>query len=128
VSKDFSLNQFLQDKSVTQLRIDHAFTLIADDGSVVTIEADFLLKNNGEERLIQISNTEDLGYALSILHSTITNIEVKESVLYLQFRQHDSLIRELEVQPQFEYEAWNISLSNRKRYICMPSGEIAIFS
>jgi hypothetical protein len=128
VSEDFSLNQFLQGTQVTQLRIDHTFTLICDDGSVVTIEADFLLKNNGEKRLIQISNKEDLAYALPILHSKITNIEVKRSILYLQFRQYDSLIRELEVQPHFEYEAWHISLSNRKRYICMPSGEIAIFS
>jgi hypothetical protein len=128
MSKDFSLNQFLQGKRVTQLRIDHAFTLMGDDGSLVTIEADFLLKNKGEERLIKISNKDDLAYGLSILHSTITNIEVKQSILYLQFRQHDSLIGELEVQPQFEYEAWHITLSNRKRYICMPSGEIAIFS
>jgi hypothetical protein len=127
VSKDFSLNEYLQSKQVTQLRIDHAFALLCDDGSLITIEADFLLKNDRGERLIQISR-DDLAYALPILHSTITNIEVKHSGLYLQFRQHDSLIRELEVQPQLEYEAWNISLSNRKRYICMPSGEIAIFS
>jgi hypothetical protein len=124
----FSLNADLRGKQITRLQVDNAFAMLCEDGSLITIESDFKLINDVEKKHIQISRVEDFAHALPILHSIITNIEIKESTLLLQFRLRNSQFLALDIQPSEEYEAWQIiSKAHKKQYICMPSGDIAIF-
>lgn len=125
MGNNFSLNEHLKGKFISQLRIDHAFSLLVEDGSLIIIENAFSLAKNNILNLIDPENMVQVAAALPILHLEIEDIQVIDGKLHIKFLGEGT---KLSVSPHTEYEAWQISLANNSLYICMPDGEVALFT
>lgn len=116
--------------TVTQCRLDYAFTLvIADDpeGSFeVRIEQPFVVTgSDGEVTLDAEGDPQQMAPALRVLRRTVEQaIAFKDGGLELTF--DDGTV--LRVAADEDYEAWNIAGPGGLRVVSMPGGELAIWS
>ncbi len=116
-------------REVTRCLIDYAFSIEVwspDDLVSIRIEGPFLLKMQSAERKLSVEKEPmALGSALSVLHKTVESaIAYKDGTLSLKFSND---IR-IDVPPDHKYEAWGISSSDGVLLVCMPGGELAVWS
>lgn len=91
----------------------------------IRIEGDFELKPLSTKRILSPTQPESLGEALILMRKTLLSIEIyKSGTLDLQFSDGINLT----VNPHKDYETWEIIGSNGLRILCMPDGDIAIWT
>ena len=116
--------------TVTQCRLDYAFSLVIADDSAgsfeVRIEQPFVVAgSDGEVRLDPEGDPQQMAPALRVLRRTVEQaIAFKDGGLELTF--DDGAV--LRVAAGEDYEAWNIVGPGGLRLVSMPGGELAIWS
>jgi hypothetical protein len=116
----------LEGQRVTQERVDFALSLRTDAGYEVRIETDFSMHTpNGDFEFSLGATSLEPDKFPSLLDQTITASKAEESgALVLAFGNGTSL----RVEPHEEYEAWTIAGPHGKKIVCMPHGELAVWS
>ena len=117
----------LSGKTVTRCLIDYAFGIECWDGERETrirIEGTFVLKVNGPEHTLSPEQPTALGPALSIIHKAVDSARVyKDGCLEVNFSDGTRL----SVEPDSEYEAWEIVGSGGLRVVCAAGGSLSIW-
>jgi hypothetical protein len=114
---------------VTQLRIDHAFTLLVDSWIEIRIETPFTYGPEDDVQRFEPSDAPNLAPLLWLHQATITSAEIrKDGRLTLAFAGG----AKLEVLPDERYEAFTVagSLPPIRRgfnFVAIPGGGLAKF-
>lgn len=117
-------------RSVTQCRLDYAFTLVVADESAgsfeIRIEQPFMVTSGaGEVVLDPEGEPARMAPALGLLHQAIEQaVAFKDGRLELSFTDGGVL----SVPVGEDYEAWNIVGPAGLRIVSLPGGELAIWS
>lgn len=116
----------LKGLQITQLTIDYALTIRCED-EMIKIEVDFNFIKDEIIQRIDLSSPESLTPILSLLHGTISTVDFNDSALSIHIRQTNGDIAKIIIEPDDNYEAWNIHIKGWY-IICLPGGEFSIFS
>jgi Family of unknown function (DUF6188) len=117
------------DGTVTELRIDYAFTLVLEAWIVIRIETPFSYGPAGNVRQFEPSDSPGLAPLLGLHQATVTSAEIrKDGRLTLTFADGSELI----VPPDERYEAFSVtgSLPPVRRgfsFTAVPGGGLARF-
>lgn len=118
----------LQGQSVTAEDFGYTFSLSTDGGYIIQIGSSFFLDTSGQSYAISPSlelskvAVDGLG---SLLNQTLTSaVAEKSGVLIIAFANGSRL----RVEPDESYEAWTISGPRGVKVVCMPGGELAVWS
>lgn len=111
--------------TVTQCRVDYAFTMLVDDGYEVRIEQPFTLVRGAASSLLDPEGEpSELGPALSVLRR-----DVEQAVAFKDGRLEIALsdgVRVL-VNGDDDHEPWTVVGPGGLRVVSMPGGELAIW-
>jgi hypothetical protein len=116
------------DGTVTQIRVDHAFTLVIDHYSI-QISTPFTLSRGDDHSQHDPEDPESLAPLLKLHQATLhEGVLRKDGLLTLSF--HDGTT--LTVPPDERYEAWVAagelpSVTPRFQVIALPGGGLAVF-
>ena len=115
----------LQGQRIIQERLDFALSLHTDTGYEIHIETDFSLHTPGGDFSFSPESGIDQEKYRPLLDKTISSSTAKESgVLDLGFTDGATL----RVKPNETYEAWTVAGPHVRKVVCMPRGELAIWS
>ena len=117
----------LAGRTVTRCFVDYAFGIECWDRereTTMRIEGNFVLKVNGAEQRLSPEQPTALGPAFSIIHKAVDSARVyKDGCLEVNFSDGSSLF----VEPDSEYEAWEIVGRGGLRVVCVPGGSLSIW-
>ena len=117
----------LQGKMVTRCLVDSAFGIELWDGDSTTtirIEGSFIFREHGTDQLLSPEHPTALGPVLATVGKTVTAVHAcKNGRLEVHFADGSSL----SVEPDAEYEAWEIVSSGGLRVVCTPGGSVSIW-
>lgn len=112
--------------SVTEIRVDYAFTLILDDSWMLRIECPLVVTSGSSEpTVVDPSPDPDvMGPLLSLLGSRVSDARATaDGALSLSFSTGVSI--DVPVDPDFE--AWILVADNGEQLIALPGGDTAYF-
>ncbi|MEC3979563.1 DUF6188 family protein [Amycolatopsis sp. H20-H5] len=109
-----------QGMSVTQLKIDHSLTLLLDGGAQIVIEGVAFLDG------VRLDpDRQDVVPALALFEARVRSaVAAGTGELRVEFE--DS--RRLTVAPDPRYEAWNVAGPGALRVVCVPGGDLTVWS
>ncbi|MBI3326060.1 MAG: hypothetical protein HYZ81_05085 [Nitrospinae bacterium] len=117
----------LAGKTVTRCFVDHALGIECWDRereTTIRIEGNFVFRVSGAEHRLSPEQPTALGPALSIIHKGVVSAWVhKGGCLEVNFSDGSGL----SVEPDAEYEAWEIVGSGGLRVVCAPGGTLSIW-
>lgn len=119
----------VQGKEITRCCVDYRFSLDmyiqANDCMTVTIETPFGLQADGQDHTLSPGGDSTLlGPALSLLHKTVqSGTAWKAGRLEIVFRDGTTLT----VQPDPDYEAWEVTSAGGGLVVCCPGGGLAVW-
>ena len=117
----------LQGKMVTRCLVDSAFGIELWDGDSTTtirIEGSFTFREHGTDQRLSPEHPTALGPVLAIVGKAVTTVHAcKNGRLEAHFADGSSL----SVEPDAEYEAWEIVSSGGLRVVCTPEGNVSIW-
>jgi hypothetical protein len=123
-----TLLKALVGRHVTQLRVDYAFTLIfwsREYSAEIRIEAPFTLTSaDGQTFHVEAENVETVSPALQVLNQVASEVAVQHGTLHIEFEGRTAI----SVSPLPKHEAWNLCGSGGLKVVCMPGGELAVWS
>src|SRR5258706_5077698 len=91
----------------------------------ISLIGDFILMNGNEASHFSPEQVEGLGNALTLINKKVVTAKVYKSGL-LEIEFDDT--RRLVLEPDERYESWHITTSKGSKIICMPHGELAIWT
>lgn len=113
--------------TVDQIVLGYAVSLVrvGEGGGAITIEGDFTVTLDGETHTVQPESLAATGAILPrLLHQPVRSAAVADDgTLALEIG--DAVVT---VPPSAEYEAWNYVADDGRRVVCMPGGELAVWS
>ena len=117
----------LQGKIVTRCFLDSAFGIELSDRDydiTIRIEGTFRLKVLDKEYKLSPENPTALGPALSLFQKEVySSSAYKDGKLEVAFLDENCLL----VEPDTEYEAWEIVGSSGLKVVCMPGGQLSVW-
>ena len=116
----------LKGQHVTRVSVDFAVSLYTDADYEIRIETDFSMRTPDCDlnfSLGEISLEPDKFHTL--LQQTVTSSMIEESGALLLVFDDGKSIR---VEPDETYEAWTIAGPRGRKIVCMPHGELAVWS
>ncbi|MGB8840195.1 MAG: DUF6188 family protein [Aliidongia sp.] len=112
---------------VQMIQIDFRLGLIMsgdDDMLILHIETPFCFKRNGQNTILNPSESENLAPILSLFNKSISHIEVKRTGhIELFFADTYSI----ECDSNMNYEAWQFSCVGKFLLVCLPGGAVSFF-
>ncbi|MGI5194731.1 DUF6188 family protein [Streptomyces sp. CA-288835] len=121
------MNLNLRGEAVIRVCFDAALTILTSGDCELRVEGEAVLHVPGGDRVAFDPCTPDIvaPYLVRLARDVISQAEVGNSgELGLEF---ESGVK-LTVQPDDDYEAWGLVGPRRRRVICTPGGEIAVWS
>lgn len=117
-----------QGRLVTRCLIDHAFSIESWERESETlslrIESSFILVYRGDEQAFSPRNPQELGPALTALHKEIESVKAfKAGGIRVLFS--NGLV--FSVNPDPDFEAWELVSSGGLRVVCNPGGGLSIW-
>jgi hypothetical protein len=107
---------------VSQLRVDHALTLLLDDDSIIRIESPFELISAGGATRLPLGECYEVAPALPLLHQTVRRARIGPSgTLRLEFA-NDWRI-DVPVNPN--YENWQLNAGSLGTWVGLPGGDVS---
>lgn len=115
----------LTGKTLAAIDIDTILDLVTSDGWLVRVENDYkwlvpgrtdLRTIDGQEPEIQGLLSELVGRIIDVSYSAAGRLTIRFPG------------SELDVAPADDFEAWSIVGPNHERMICLPGGEVAVWS
>ena len=107
---------------VTQLRVDHAFTLLIGDATVVRIETPFRLRRGKLDETLAGDAPHDVGAALPLLHQEVSSLQVRSSgALHLVFGDGSTI--DVAPTPEVPHETWQITQGDWM-WVGLPGGGV----
>ena len=117
----------LQGKMITRCLVDSAFGIeLWDSDSTITIriEGSFTFREQGTDQLLSPEHPTALGPVLATVGKTVTAVRAcKNGRLEVHFGDGSGL----SVEPDAEYEAWEIVSSGGLRVVCTPGGSVSVW-
>lgn len=122
------LLQVLIRRCVTQVRLDYSVTLVfwSRELSVeLRVEGPFAFLS-GEEQTFRVEpeNVKTVSPVLELFNRVVSEAAVQDGTLRIDFEGNVTI----SVPPLSKYEAWTLGASNGLKIVCMPGGELAIWS
>jgi hypothetical protein len=116
----------LEGQTVTQASADFTVSLITDANYEVRIETDFSIYTpDGALHVSLGTDSVDQTTFQSLLRQEVTSSVAEDTgTLVLAFSDGTSV----RVEPDDVYEAWTIAGPGGKKIVCMPGGELAVWS
>ena len=112
---------------VTRCIVDHAFTIdIQDSAYMITIRmgTQFVLAVNGNHKLISTDDVKAIGDALVVFNKRLNRgVAYSNGALDLEFSDNISI----EVKPDEQYEAWELSVDDGTKLVSVPGGSLTIW-
>jgi len=114
---------------VIQCLVDYAFSVIMNGSGndvQIGIESEFIyFQGTQRYELLAERGPTTICPALGVLHQELKSLEVhKSGILEIVFLNGDKIV----VNPDPQYEAWTLNGPDDLLMVCMPGGEIAIWS
>lgn len=116
----------LEGQSVTQVDCDYTVSVHTDGGYEIQIESSFSFRTRDQEAVITPGESDQSAdYANSLFRRKIARAEFSDTgTLCIAFVDGG----ELRVNPDDTYEAWTVTGPAGYKAVCMPSGEVAVWS
>ncbi len=116
----------LESQKVTQVSADFTVSLITDGDYEVRIETDFSMHTpDGDLHVSLGTDSVDQTTFHSLLRQEVTSSVAEDSgILVLAFSDGTGI----RVEPDDAYEAWTVAGPGGKKIVCMPGGELAVWS
>lgn len=116
-------------KPVCRFQMDFQLTLEffepEDEKTIVWISGEFKLEMDGEKHALSAENREKIGPVFSLFRKTVNSaLAHKDGVLEITFREGARLT----VGPDPNYESWGVTGVRWLRVVCMPGGDLAVWS
>ena len=117
----------LEQRCVGRCAVDHAFSLEFYEGEhalILRIAGDFTISDRGRIYQLNPAVTWELGPAISLFGQTVRAAGASaDGKLELVFADGRTLL----VEPDADYEAWEVSGPYGMQAVCSPGGEISIW-
>ncbi|MER6162390.1 DUF6188 family protein [Streptomyces sp. NPDC001868] len=121
------MNLNLQGQAVTRVCFDAALTVLTSGDCELRIETEAVLQVSAGGHVSFDPESPDVAapHLVRLAHDVITEAEVgRAGDLVVEFESGTKLT----ILPDEEYEAWGFVGPKGKRVICMPGGEISVWS
>jgi hypothetical protein len=112
---------------VQRIEVDFRLGLLFGDKAetaLLCIEMPCYLRREGRDILLTPDDPSSLAPVLAIFNAEVADISIQRTG-HLTAKLKDG--RSLEVDPNEQYEAWQISSTNGFLLVCSPGGEVSLF-
>ena len=127
IPTDFGWLLRMDEGRIKHIGVDFRLVLLFGDKTETAslcIETPCYIRSEGKNTRLVPDAPSTLAPALTLFNAEITDISILKTG-YLTAKFKDG--RSLEIEPNEQYEAWQVSSTNGFLLVCSPGGEIAMF-